>query len=182
MSEFIQRITVVLLSCLLLLGASGSAVAKNEVVFGPAVTVIDPFVVDDFNHCTNEVIQWNAVLTAFDFWHVSGNGDNQKFHIVSHFRWTAMVTGLDTGYVWETSGGGKDSIKFTPSDDFDPSDGIGPEDGVPFKEVFIENSILKPVTPGAPRIQFHALLRFKVDENGSPVVFFLDYEYTCIGK
>lgn len=182
MSKIMQRITAVLLGSALLLGVSVSAVAKNEVLFGPTVTVVDPFEVDDFNHCTDEVVHWTAVLTAFDFWHLSGNGDNQKLHIVSHFRWTAMVTGLTTGYQWETSGGGKDSIIIVPSADFDPTNGLGPDDGVPFNEIFVENSVLQPITPGAPRIKFHALFRLKVDENGDPVVDFIDYEYSCIGK
>jgi hypothetical protein len=156
--------------CVLLLGISSSAVAEHEVIFGPERTVIDPFVVDDYNDCTAEMARWNAVLTSFDFIHVSGKGDNQTYHAVSHFQWTAVVTGLTTGFVWETNGGGKDSIKYDDTD------------GLPYKEVFIENSVLKPITPGAPRIQFHALIRFRLDENGDAVADSVDYEYKCIGK
>ena len=153
-----------------LLGMSGYAVAGHEVIFGPERTVINPFVVDDYGDCTDEILRWNAVLTSFDFVHVSGNGDNQTFHVVSHFQWTAVVTGLTTGYVWETTGGGKDSVKSDASD------------GLPYKEVFIENSVLKPVTAGAPRIRFHALLRMREDGEGNLVTDSLDYEYHCIGK
>jgi hypothetical protein len=156
--------------CVFLLVVSSSALAGNEVIFGPERTVINPFVVDDYNDCTGEMVRWNAVLTSFDFVHISGNGDNPKYHVVSHFQWTAVVTGLTTGYVWETNGGGKDSIKNDATD------------GLPFKEVFIENSVLKPITSGAPRIQFHALIRFRLDENGDPVADAIDYEYKCIGK
>lgn len=157
-------------ACVLLLGVSGSAVAGHEVIFGPERTVINPFVVDDYNDCTDEIVRWNAVLTSFDFVHVSGNGDNQTFHIVSHFQWTAMVTGLTTDYVWESNGGGKDSVKYDALD------------GLPFREVFIENSVLQPVTPGAPRIGFHALIRLRVDANGNLVTESVDYEYHCIGN
>lgn len=170
MSKTIRKYMSGALSFLLLLGVSGSVTAGHEVIFGPERTVIDPFVVDDYNDCTDEMVRWNAVLTSFDFLHVSGNGDNQKFHEVRHFQWTAVVTGLTTGYVWESNGGGKDSIKYDPTD------------GLPFKEVFIENSVLKPITSGAPRIQFHALIRFRLDGNGDPVADSFDYEYTCIGK
>jgi hypothetical protein len=157
-------------ACVLLLGMSSSVNAGNEVIFGPERTVISPFVVDDYNDCTGEVVRWNAVLTSFDFVHVSGNGDNQKFHVVSHFQWTAMITGLTTDYVWETNGGGKDTVKYDPSD------------GLPFKEIFIENSVLKPVTPGAPRIRFHALIRVRVDGDGNLLTESVDYEYHCIGQ
>ena len=156
--------------CVFLLGVSRSAVAGNEVIFGPERTVISPFVVDDYNNCTDEIVRWNAVLTAFDFVHVSGNGDNQKYHVASHFQWTAIITGLTTDYVWVSNGGGKDSVKSDPSD------------GLPFKEVFIENSVLKPVTPGAPRINFHALIRVRVDGDGNLVTESVDYEYHFIGR
>jgi hypothetical protein len=158
------------LCCALLLVAGGSAIAKHEVIFGPERTVINPFVVDDYNDCTDEMIQWNAVLTTWDYVHVSGNGDNRIQHTVSHFQWTATVTGLDTVYMWETRGGGKASVKFDPYD------------GLPYKEVFVENSVLKPVTPGAPRIQFHALIRVRIDDIGNLIVEAVDYEYSCIGK
>ncbi len=154
----------------MLLAASMSAVAGHEVIFGPERTVINPFVVDDFNDCTGETVRWNAVLTSFDFVHVSGKGDNQTFHIVSHFQWTAIVTGLTTGYVWETSGNGKDTVKSDPAD------------GLPMKEIFVENSVLQPVTEGAPRVRFHALIRVRVDGEGNLVTESVDYEYHCIGK
>lgn len=170
MSKFISRFLAVALGCFSIVGLSSSALAKHEVVLGPERTVINDFEVDDYNNCTDEIVRWKGVLTSFDFVHISGNGDNRKQHVVSHFQWTATVTGLTTGYVWDSMGGGKDTVKFDPAD------------GVPFKEIFIENSVLQPVTPGAPRIQFHALIRVRLDELGNTVVESVDYEYTCIGR
>jgi hypothetical protein len=158
------------LCCALLLATAGSAVAKHEVIVGPERTVYEEFQVDDYNDCTNEIVNWKATFITWDYEHISGNGNNLKYHVVRHFQWTATVTGLDTGYVWETRGGGKDSIKYDPTD------------GLPYKEVFVENSVLKPVSPGAPRIQFHALIRVRIDDMGDTIVESVDYEYSCIGK
>lgn len=158
------------LGVLLVLGVNTFAVAGHEVVFGPERTVISPFVVDDYNDCTEEVVRWNAVLTSFDFVHVSGNGSQAKLHVVSHFQWTAVITGLTSGYIWESNGGGKDTVKYDPLD------------GLPYKEIFIENSVLQPLTEGAPRIKFHALIRFRLDENGDTVTDSVDYKYMCIGQ
>ncbi len=158
------------LCCALLLMTGGSAIAKHEVIVGPERTVTEDFQVEDLNDCTGEIVDWKATFITWDYEHISGNGNNQKYHIVRHFQWMATVTGRDTGYVWETRGGGKASVKFDPID------------GVPFKEVFVENSVLKPVSPGAPRIQFHALIRIRIDDMGNTIVESVDYEYSCIGK
>lgn len=150
-------------------GPAASALAGNDVLLGPIRDEF-PFQVEDYNDCTGEMILWDAVLSTFDFVHVTGNAGQQTVHSLSQFRWTARIEGYMTGFEWETKGGGKDIIKYDPTD------------GMPFSEVFIENSILKPITPGAPRINFSALIRFKTDDSGEVVVDFARYEYECIGN
>jgi len=114
-------------------------------------------------------VHWTAVLRTFDYIHVSGNTKRQITHILSKFSWDATVEGTVTGHIWETTGGGKDTVNYEAS-------GNGP-----YREVFIENSSLKPVTEGAPRIRFHARVVVKDDGEGG-FVESVDYEYHCIGR
>lgn len=150
-------------------GPAGSALAGNEVVLGPIRDEF-PFQVEDYNDCTGEMVLWDAVLSTFDFVHVTGSADRQTVHILSQFRWTARIEGYTTEFEWETQGGGKDIIKYDPADE------------APFQEVFIENSIMKPITPGAPRLNFSALIRFKTNDSGDVVVDSAKYVYKCIGN
>jgi len=153
----------------LVTGPASEALAGNDVVLGPIRDKF-PFQVEDFNNCTGETILWDAVLSTFDYVHVTGNAGRQTVHVLSQFRWTATIQGYTTGYEWKTKGGGKDIIKYDPVDE------------MPFKEVFIENSVLKPITPGAPRINFSALIRFKTNASGDVVIDSAKYEYRCIGN
>ena len=151
----------------ILLGSAGPVGAGNEVVYGPVRDEL-PFEVEDFNDCTQEVVHWTAILRTFDYVHVSGNSKRQTTHVVSKFSWEATIEGTTTGYVWETKGGGKDTVNYDPSDNS------------PYREVFIENSSLKPVTVGAPRVRFHARIVVKDDGEGG-ILESVDYEYHCIG-
>lgn len=152
----------------ILFGASAPVGAGNEVVYGPVRDEF-PFTVDDYSGCTDEILRWEAILSTFDYIHVSGRGDRQTVHVLSKFSWEADITGLTTGYEWVTKGGGKVTINQDASD------------GSPYREVFIENSTLKPVTEGAPRVRFHARIVVKDDGEGG-VIESVDYEYKCIGR
>ena len=161
-------ISFAILAGALLFGAGKPAGAGNEVIYGPVRDEF-PFEVDDFNDCTQEEVHWTAVLRTFDYIHVSGNAKRQTMHVVSKFSWDATVEGTATGHIWETKGGGKDTVNYDASSNS------------PYREVFIENSSLKPVTEGAPRIRFHARIVVKDDGEGG-VVESVDYEYHCIGR
>lgn len=161
-------VSFAILTAVLLFGAGTPVGAGNEVIYGPVRDEF-PFEVDDFNDCTEEEVHWTAVLRTFDYIHVSGNTKRQTAHVVSKFSWEATVEGTATGYIWETKGGGKDTINYDASS------------SSPYREVFIENSSLKPVTEGAPRIRFHARVVVKDDGEGG-FVESVDYEYHCIGR
>lgn len=154
----------------LLLGSAGPVGADNTVVYGPVHDEFPFEVIDENgNSCTNEDLHWEATLSTFDYIHVSGHGARQRVHVVSQFNWEAEVTGLTTGYEWVTKGGGKVTVNEDASD------------GSPYREVFIENSTLKPLTDGAPRIRFHARVIVKDDGEGGFVESVV-YEYKCIGR
>lgn len=169
MKTNIKFIATMILGVGLVTGPASAARAGNDVVVGPIRDKF-PFQVEDFNDCTGEMILWDAVLSTFDYVHVTGNAGRQTVHVLSQFRWTATILGYTTGYQWETKGGGKDVVKY---------DAV---DGMPFQEVFIENSVLKPITPGAPRINFSALIRFKTNAGGDVVIDSAKYVYKCIGN
>jgi hypothetical protein len=164
-----QLIANVILGFALVTGPASASLAGNDVVLGPIRDKF-PFQVEDFSNCTDEMILWDAVLSTLDYVHVTGNAGQQTVHVLSQFRWTATIQGDTTGYEWKTKGGGKDVIQYDPVDD------------MPFREVFIENSVLKPITPGAPRINFSALIRFKTNASGDVVIDSAKYEYKCIGS
>jgi hypothetical protein len=165
-----RLISSAVIAASLLFGASAPVSADNTVLLGP-IRGEFPFEVTDTdgNNCTYEDLFWTATLWTFDYIHVSGHGDKQTVHVLSKFSWDADVTGLTTGYEWKTRGGGKVTIN---------QDAL---DGSPYREIFIENSTLKPVTEGAPRIRFHARIVVKEDGEGG-VVESVDYEYKCIGR
>jgi hypothetical protein len=161
-------ISLAVIAGTMLLGPVTPASADNEVVFGPVRDEF-PFEVDDYGDCTDEVLHWTAILSTFDYLHISGHGARQKMHVVSQFRWTATIEGTTSGYLWETKGGGRDIL----NEDL--------TDGSPMREIFIENSVLKPISPGAPRINFSALIRTRDDGEGG-VIESVKYEYRCIGR
>jgi hypothetical protein len=161
-------ISLAMIAGAMLLGPAPPASADNEVVFGPVRDEF-PFEVDDYSGCTGEVLHWTAILSTFDYLHISGHGAKQTMHVVSQFRWTATIEGTTSGYVWETEGGGRDILNADLAD------------GSPTREIFIENSVLKPASPGAPRVNFSALIRTRDDGEGG-VIESVKYEYRCIGR
>jgi len=153
-----------LMVCLLTSLFAGTIMADNTVIVGPEFNEI-PFSVTDFSACTDELVDWQLLITEFVYVHISGHGNNQKGHVVRHFNWTGTALGQTTGYMWETHGGGKDTLN------------LDLVDGTPFREVFLENAILQPVTEGAPRMKFEARVRIK-----DGVFDAFSFEFTCLGN
>ncbi|MGD2128366.1 MAG: hypothetical protein PVJ33_06545 [Lysobacterales bacterium] len=124
-----------------------------------------PFSVDDYNDCTEEVVQWDATVYETFLSHESSGGQ-----VVSsdHWVWEAVVEGDDTGFVWYTKGVGQ----FVDTYSLDNSRTGG---------MFIERSVLRPQTPGAPKIRLDAHIFFQYNASGELVVDNFDYVYNCIG-
>ena len=160
-----NRFAVVMLATI----GTTAAFANHTVISGPD-RYDYPLMATDWSDCTGEWVDWQLDLTEFLYIHTSGNVNNQRFHYIVHFRWTGTATGQDSGFIWETHGGGKYTANFDPAD-FDP-----------YHDVFIENAILDPIVPGAPKMKFKAQISFRVDQNGAPVLQQFVYEFRCLGN
>ena len=125
-----------------------------------------PFQVIDYNDCTDEEVLWtvNVRQTILDKQSPSGRGlylDNWTFE--------GILEGVDSGYIWTTKG--RANYVETYSLEKSQTGGF----------VLIENSILKPVTSGAPRIKLDVKIRLTYNADGEPVVDRARYVYKCVG-
>jgi len=126
-----------------------------------------PFVVYDYNDCTDEEVFWDAVIYEVIVDKVTPSGQGL---FVDNWRWEATIEGLTSGYIWESRG----VAPFVQTYSLDNSLTGG--------LLAIEKSILKPQSPGAPRILLDAYVRLQYNANGELVVNSAHYTYSCLGN
>lgn len=123
-----------------------------------------PLALLDYNDCTGEEVLWDVVVK--EIFHAYETPSGQA-HILSKWLWEGTVEGLDSGHIWMSKGVSPYVERFSL------------ENSLTGGFVLIENSILKPVTPGAPRIKLDVNIRLAFNANGDLVVDRATYTYDC---
>lgn len=147
---------------LLVLGLALDAQA-GAVHEGPTVWLIPGEYID----CTDEGGTWNIMVSEVILDHAT---PSNRGHYMWHAMWEGTLTGEDTGHEWYTKGILQVMNRY--SLDGDP---VG-------AYLQIENSILKPLTPGASRILLDVFIQTTFNANGDLVVDKFTYALTCLGK
>ena len=149
-------------SGLLVLGLAPD-VQGGAVHQGPYQWVIPGEYID----CTDEGGTWDIMVSEVILDHATPSGNG---HFMWHAMWEGLLTGEDTGSEWYTKGILQVVDRY--SLDGDP---VG-------AYLQVENSILKPLTPGAPRILLDVFIQTTFSANGNLVVDKFTYALTCLGK
>lgn len=123
-----------------------------------------PFQVLDYNDCTGEEVLWTVVIreVLLDQQNPAGQGQ-----FLSFWLWEGIVEGQQTGYVWTTKG--QSPYVETYSLENSLTGGF----------IQIENSVLQPASPGAPRIKLDVNLELRFNADGELVVERATYTYDC---
>lgn len=130
---------------------------------GPSAWVIPGEYID----CTDEGGTWNIMVSEVILDHATPSG---KGHYMWHAMWEGTLTGEDTGYEWYTKGILQVIDRYSLNGDL-----VG-------AYLQVENSILKPVTPGASRILLDVFIQTTFNANGDVVVDKFTYALTCLGN
>lgn len=146
----------------LVLGLAGLSVVANAQA--QAQHNEFPLQIIDYNDCTDELVSWDAVVREVVVNHQNPGG---RGLFVSHWLWDGLVEGQDSGYIW-SSHGTSPYVETYSVDNF-LTGGF----------VLIENSVLHPETPGAPRIKLDVNIRMRFNANGDLVVDQVQYTYDC---
>lgn len=131
-----------------------------------AGAVVDEFVftTEDYNNCTDEMQTWDAVIKQVELSRETPSGRGVYVNI---WVWDGFVEGMDSGYVWESHGTAPYVERYAL-------------DGSPAGGFFsLENSVLHPVTTGAPKIRLDVEFRLAYNSNGDIVVDRASYTYHC---
>jgi len=147
---------------LMVLGLSTS-VHAGAVHQGPNVWVIPGEYID----CTDEEGTWEIAVSEVTLDHAT---PSDKGHFMWHAMWEGSLYGEGTGYEWYTRGILQVIERY--SVDGDPVGGY----------MQVENSILKPMSPGAPRILLDVFFQTTYNANGELVVDKFNYALTCLGN
>lgn len=121
----------------------------------------------DYSDCTDEWVVWNASVNETMLDHVTPSGQG---HFLDHWLFEGTVTGESSGFVWSTKG----VVKITETYSLDNSltGGFG----------LLENALMKPMTPGAPRVRLDVDIRVAFNAAGELVVDRFNYTYHCVSK
>jgi hypothetical protein len=121
----------------------------------------------DYNDCTAEVVMWYADVHSTSLGHETPIGQGM---FRDNWVFKAVLEGLDSGYMWTTKG--TSHYIETYSLDNNLTGGW----------MLVENAILKPATPGAPRVRLDAKIHFAYNADGDLVVERDNYTYHCMGN
>ncbi|MDH4001359.1 MAG: hypothetical protein OEU52_08855 [Xanthomonadales bacterium] len=127
----------------------------------------DAWIVDDYINCTDEPGTWEFMVSEVTLDHVTPSG---KGHFMWHAWWEGTLVGHETGYEWYTKGILQSVQRYSLNGDL-----VG-------GQMTLENSILKPLTPGAPRILLDVFIQSSYNANGDMVVDKFTYALNCLGK
>lgn len=126
-----------------------------------------PIVVQDYNDCTDEAVEWVATVNETFFTNTTPSGQG---HVMDHWVFEGTVEGLSTGYLWHTKG------------IVQVSDNYSLENSLTSISGSIENGLLKPMTEGAPRVRLDVDFKMAYNANGELVVDRFNYLYHCVGN
>lgn len=144
----------------LCLAANVQAGAVHE---GPNQWVIPGEYID----CTDEGGTWDIMVSEVILDHVTPSG---KGHYMWHAKWEGTLMGEETGHEWYTKGILQVIDRYSLN-----GDPVG-------AYLQVENSILKPLTLGAPRILLDVFMQTTFNANGDLVIDKFTYALTCLGK
>ena len=137
-------------------------VEAGAVHSGPSEWVIPGEYID----CTDEGGTWYIWVSEVVLDHATPSGNG---HFMWHANWEGTLMSEDSGNEWYTKGILQLIDRY--SLDGDPVGGF-------FQ---VENSILKPLTPGAPRMLLDVFIQTTFNANGDLVVDKFTYALTCLG-
>jgi hypothetical protein len=119
---------------------------------------------EDYNNCTDEMQSWDVVIRQVEIARETPSGRGVYVNV---WVWDGTVEGQKSGYLWESKGTAPYVERYAL-------------DGSPAGGLFIlENSVLHPVTPGAPKIRLDVEFRMAYNANGDLVVYQDNYIYHC---
>lgn len=130
---------------------------------GPNAWVIPGEYID----CTDEGGTWDIMVSEAILDHATPSG---KGHYMWHAMWEGTLMGEDSGHEWYTKGILQVVERYSLN-----GDPVG-------AYLQVENSILKPLTPGAPRILLDVFIQTTFNAKGDQVVDKFTYALTCLGK
>lgn len=122
------------------------------------------FTVNDWNDCTGEVVHWDVWMDMVALAMETPSGQGIEASLT---RWEGTVEGLSTGYLWTSKGQSPVISRYSL------------ENSLTGGFLAIENSVLKPVTPGAPMIKLDVHIQFAYNAAGELVVDKAVYTYDC---
>lgn len=125
------------------------------------------WVIDDYIDCTDEAGTWNIMVSDVTLDHTTPSG---KGHFMWHAMWEGYLVGHDTNHEWYTKGILQVIDRYSLDGDL-----VG-------GHMQVENSILKPLTPDAPRILLDVFMKTTFNANGELVVDKFTYALNCLGK
>jgi len=144
--------------------AALALIAATPVVWAKAVVSEFELITEDYNNCTDEMQAWDAVVRQVEMSRETPSGRGVYVNI---WVWEGTVEGLESGYVWRSRGTAPYVERYAL-------------DGSPAGGFFVlENSVLHPVTAGAPRIRLDVVFRMAYNANGDLVVDQAGYTYHC---
>jgi len=121
----------------------------------------------EYIDCTDEEGTWDIMVSEVYLDHATPSG---RGHFMWHAKWEGSLVGHSTGYEWYTKGILQVVDRYSLNGDFV---------GGSFQ---IENSILKPLMPEAPRILLDVHMQTTFNANGDVVVDKFTYALTCLGN
>jgi hypothetical protein len=124
-----------------------------------------PFITEDYNDCTDELVIWDALVTETFLYNETPSG---QVLIRDHWRFKGTVEGVTTGFLWKTKG----IVSLTERFGLNNSQTGG--------FALIENALMRPQTPDAPTIRLDVNIRFAFNAHGELVVDRANYTYTCL--
>jgi hypothetical protein len=127
----------------------------------------DAWVVDDYINCTDEEGTWEFMVSEVTLDHTTPSG---KGHFMWHAWWEGTLVGHDSDYEWYTKGILQSVQRYSINGDL-----VG-------GEMTLENSILKPLTPGAPRILLDVFIQTSYNAKGDLVIDKFAYALNCLGN
>lgn len=123
-----------------------------------------PLTLLDYNDCTEELVEWNAIIKEVFIAHETPSGQGL---FRDKWLWEGTVEGLDSGYLWSSKGIASVVENYAL------------ENSLTGGFLLVENSVLKPITPDAPAIKLDVKIRTAFNANGDLVVDRVTYTYDC---
>ncbi len=156
---FAIRQMAILVAVLFLLTGAAAAGAQQGAVHDEF-----DFQVTDWNDCTGEEVDWDVAVRSVERANETPSGQGM---VMGHWNWLGNVVGQSSGYEWSTRGiyQGVETYSLNNS--------------LTGASILIENSVMHPLTPEAPKINFSAQIIFVYNADGDLVVQRVIYTYDC---